>query len=409
MDESTQSAQLLLNSLNAHLQTAAGDSSRAATYDMDDTADDAVLKVFPRTQEAIRWLNEHLCPQWRKVDETALQQQRVHRALSRIAISTGTAAIIMAVLQLTFQQIWPLGKSVATVLEALAVFVGGIAVIVGLIAKYMRGWIENRHLAERIRMLKFRAIGSADLWNGNVSAWKQWVTDELALLQRDHDWKHVEEWAEMDTVEQAPPSALSATIGPDFSLPMTAYYRWKRINFQSRYFERRASAFHRQVKPWMSLSVPIFFASVICVLLHFSAELIAHRIADGEAHAARTESPLAHAGTSETAAPSQAFHAGTENGGRVLFETLGSVFLAAAAIFPVLGFGIRSWFSAMEMPRSASLFGAKHRALERAEQDLIKSSGQPALTLQHIARDEHFLEHEHREWLRLMMETEWFL
>ena len=65
--------------------------------------------------------------------------------------------------------------------------------------------------------------------------------------------------------------------------------------------------------------------------------------------------------------------------------------------------------AAFELPRSASLFGSKRYALVSAGSQLERDRGDIALTQRHIEEIEHFLENEHREWLRLLRDSEWYL
>ena len=75
----------------------------------------------------------------------------------------------------------------------------------------------------------------------------------------------------------------------------------------------------------------------------------------------------------------------------------------------MIGFSVRAWFSAFEIPRRAELFAGKaaqlNGALERVESDRFH----PRKTFTHIELGEYFFENEHREWCRLMLEAEWFV
>jgi len=101
-----------------------------------------------------------------------------------------------------------------------------------------------------------------------------------------------------------------------------------------------------------------------------------------------------------------------------------------AALLPAAAAGVRTWRSAFEFSRNKGRFEAAHQALQDLERRLVDegfaASGKPTgqasapgegkdveeTDAYPILRDlswcEHILESEHREWLRLMFETEWF-
>jgi hypothetical protein len=54
-------------------------------------------------------------------------------------------------------------------------------------------------------------------------------------------------------------------------------------------------------------------------------------------------------------------------------------------------------------------FRGKTRALFEDSKKLQSDEGDLAKTMHHIAHLEHFLENEHREWLRLLLDAEWFI
>ena len=80
-----------------------------------------------------------------------------------------------------------------------------------------------------------------------------------------------------------------------------------------------------------------------------------------------------------------------------------------AAVLPVAGIGVRAWSAAFELSRKARSFAAKHRAMESAATRLGDGADPLPVILAHLQSDELFLEQEHREWLRLLLDAEWFL
>lgn len=367
-----------LNELEKHLAAQMILKERGGTFDMCDEPDAKLLASFEGLHAALRWLEVRVTEPWRAADQKALRSQSQHRRLARTAIVTGTAAIVLAIVQLSIKLTWRQWTSVTLVLEAIAVVAAVVAVAVGLTAKYDRQWLAQRHLAERLRMLKFRALG--EIWCLDLTSWQKWVEGQLNELKGAADFKNVEQWSEEGEVEPYDPPFTNSMLDPNSARALTIYYRIKRLDFQANYFESRRDAYTRQTGGWRHLNLPFFFASVFFVLAHFAAEFW-----EGHLH-----------------------NAGNEQGAEVWYN-IAIWCVALAAVIPVLGLGVRAWFAAFELPRSASLFAAKHRALVRASTHLQEESNDVAAMLRHMAQSEHFLEHEHREWLRLLSDSEWFL
>jgi hypothetical protein len=76
---------------------------------------------------------------------------------------------------------------------------------------------------------------------------------------------------------------------------------------------------------------------------------------------------------------------------------------------PVVGWGIRTYRSAHEYARSASLFHVKHHNLEDLKREIEQADlGSPNTLKRLLWKGEDYLEREHREWLWLMVEAEWY-
>ena len=364
--------------LEEHLAAQVTLADRIDTFDMCDEPEGQVLAPFGELHDALQWLDVKVTEPWRAADQNAKRNQSHHRVLARVAIVTGTAAIVLAVVQLSIKLTWPQLMRVALVLEAAAVVAAVVAVAVGLTAKFDRKWLGQRHLAERLRMLKFRAL--EQIWCLDPESWRSWVEGQLVDLKDAADFNQVKRWSEEGEVEPYDPPPTKNTWHPRSTKALITYYRFKRIDFQAHYFQSRRDTYKAQTGGWRHLSLPLFFVSVFCVIAHFVAEFLEQRQESlGDPHAAH------------------------------VWYNIAIWFVALAAAIPVLGIGVRAWFAAFELPRSASLFAARHRALVRASKHLQEDSDNVAQTLRHIVQDEHFLEHEHREWLRLLLESEWFL
>jgi hypothetical protein len=367
-----------LAQLEKHLVAQVILSDRSPTFDMQDGPEKQVLEPFPELYSALQFLDQKVTTPWREADQKALRSQSQHRFLAQTAIVTGTAAIVLAVVQLSIKLTWHQLTGIALVLEAAAVIAAVVAVAVGLTAKYNREWLGHRHLAEQLRMLKFRALG--EIWRFDPAHWQKWVEEQFDEVKGSAEFERVAQWSEEGEVEPYDPRFTSSTLDPHSATALTIYYRVKRLDFQANYFKSRHDSYTRQTGRWLHLSLPLFLASVFCVLAHFGAEFWEGRLK----------------------------LAGDEHGAAFWYNI--SIWcVALAAVIPVLGIGVRAWFAALELPRSASLFAAKHRALVRASAHLHEDSNDLGAMLRHIAQSEHFLEHEHREWLRLLSDSEWFL
>ena len=110
-------------------------------------------------------------PAFRRADQAALKHQKNHRRLIRLAASFGTIAVILAILQLAFDDpIGPSFKAVATGEEAFAVVIALIAVGLGLWAAFQIQWLVERNKAERLRLAKFRFLIDPELWYGDTGS-----------------------------------------------------------------------------------------------------------------------------------------------------------------------------------------------------------------------------------------------
>jgi hypothetical protein len=260
------------------------------------------------------------------------------------------------------------------VLEVFTAFGAAIAVGFGVYAKVNHHWLEQRNLAERLRMLKYSALVQFCSLNAD---WQGWVKKQLDAIKQVPDFQKVKAWSEGGDVDPAVPSGSKCDPQSGSFGALVLYYQYKRILFQAQYFERRRGDYQGKIPRWLHpADLPIFFFSVFLVVVH----IVAQHFADHPMFLT-----CAHWGTAAV------------------------WFGASAAILPILSLGIHSWVGAFELPRSASLCLAKKQALEGAAMRLRQDSGNALGTIGHMSNVEHFLAQEHREWLRLIIETKWFV
>ncbi len=258
------------------------------------------------------------------------------------------------------------------------------AALVGLRFAWQGNWLEGRHRAEMLRLLKFRMLLDPSLVGGGKAGLAEWESkldaefDAVGRIDESavHEW--IEETRAPDMV-MCPPSG---TIDAGLLRDLLAYYRRKRLNPQAAYFYRQADRNLR--RDWSTRLLPpaFFFASVFFALVHLVLEVVE-----------MFEQHFSVSGYAEEWA-----------GGR---SVLGVALVILAAALPTFGAGLRGLRSAYEFSRNTVRFRALHFALELLRERL----GREGTTPEEIWRDlwwcEWLLESEHREWLRLMIEAEW--
>ena len=348
---------------------------RQDSFDMEDAPEAQALTPFPELKAGLDWLEENVTLLWRDADKNARQSQTQHKSLAGIAIVGGFVAIILAIIQLAIKATATTGRlETASVLEVFIAIGTAIAVGFGLYAKVNHHWLEQRNLAERLRLIKYSALVQFCSLNAD---WQGWVKKQLDAIKQAPDFQKVEAWSVGGDVDPAVPSGSKCDPQSGSFGALVLYYQYKRIQFQAQYFERRMGDYQGKIPRWLRpADLPVFFFSVFLVVVHIVAQHYADRL---------IFLTRAHWGAAAV------------------------WFGASAAILPILSLGIHALVGAFELPRSASLCLAKKQALESAAMRLRQDSGNALATIGHMSNVEHFLEHEHREWLRLIIETKWFV
>lgn len=376
-----ENTQELLKHLESEINSIrSGISSRKQDFDFKDSPEREILRGSVRLSEALLFLQEKIVPVWQKADQRAISFQASHRLLARIVILSGTSAIVFAILQITITLYAPSWITLAKILEIIAVLSGLFAVVFGILTKLDKKWICERNRAERLRMLKFKSLGRISLWDDDFSEWKNQLDANIQSLENTFTFNQVKTWSMTErTAPEKTPGTISSTDNRETEFLFT-YYIYKRIEFQADYFKRKASSNASASRPWRRLSLPIFLISVIFVLCHFFFGWLAGR-------------PMYQDSS-------------------ILFNIFTSIeiwALAVAAIIPIVGLGIRVWLGAFEPHRSANLYHSKYNALMEIKESFNNSKNDPVVLSKQVSRSELFFENEHREWLRLMLETEWIV
>jgi hypothetical protein len=305
-------------------------------------------------RDALAFCRDTVEADYRQADALALRHQRYHRLLTITAAVFGTTAVLLAIVQLSglFRGMWPVQLSGIAVAFAL------IAVITGLVSSQRLNWLLERHRAERYRLLKFRFLIDPVLWSGGKEEAKAWMN----------------RFTSEDEVPEAPTPLPHGKTDENTIRGLIEYYQKKRLGVQMDYFAGRALRNVRMHRYTWFLPPLFFFSSVLAVSGHFIYDIVA------------------------SANGSQA---------EVTTANLFVLFVVLAAAFPVIGAGVRSLRTAYEFARNNSRFRAKLVALRRLAERL-RQEKDPEAIFSDLWSCEQILESEHREWLRLMIEGEWF-
>jgi hypothetical protein len=225
-------------------------------------------------------------------------------------------------------------------------------------------------------LLKFRFLIDPILWVGEkeqVKTRMERLADEvadIAALNR----QALRRWIDEDELPEAPASLPDIKTDEKIIRNFVDYYQEKRLGVQMDYFAARARRNVRMHRYTWFLPPLFFFASILAVSGHFIYDIVA------SAHGSQIE---------------------------VTTSNLFVLFVVLAAAFPVVGAGIRSLRTAYEFARNNSRFRAKLVALSRLDERLRQEKDTEAI-FHDLWSCEQILESEHREWLRLMLEGEWF-
>jgi hypothetical protein len=300
-----------------------------------------------------------------RADRAAIRHQRMHRLITIFATLFGTLAILLAVIQLShlIQDTWPLS------LEVIATVVALVSVGLGLVASQQVNWLLERHRAERCRLLKFRFLIDPGLWRDEAT--RQARIDRLRadLVEVERlNRAGLHHWIEDDELPLLPEIDPDPIRDEAAFRDLLAYYQRKRLGVQAQFFADRA---RRNVRPdtlTRHLPTVLFFGSVIAALGHFAVDIVTGDHGEG---------------------------------------VLSRLLIVLAVVLAVVGAGVRTFRGAHEFARNTNRFRAKALALSHVA-DKLRRETEPPIIVRDLWFCEQILEAEHREWLRLMIDAEWF-
>jgi hypothetical protein len=345
---------------------------------------------WPLLSDALEVCERTVNKVYQAADAEAQHYQRNHRIITVLAAVFGTGAVLSAIVQLAsfVSAGWPLPAEFAAALIAF------FAVILGLMASFQRRYLLERHKAERYRLVKFAFVTDPVLWCGDaaqaerrVDRLNQEVVDTAALTRHALD-----DWVVQDDVPNIP--GKSQTTNNTLA-SLVEYYLVKRLNQQIAYFAEAGWNIGWQ-RYTQHLPAACFFASVLLALTHFALAVYEQ----GGGQALPPNQMEAQEGSHS---PSPGRHTDQPRGHSVVGELL----IVLAACLPVLGAGIRTLHTASERRRNAMRFQAKWYTLGRLRKELQQETDADTI-FRLLWQCERIMEVEHREWLRLMIEAEWF-
>lgn len=352
--------------------------------DMDDSAD---MPASHPLVDALEHCREHLVPAYKMADEKAVGFQRKYRGRARNVAWLGAAAVILAELQLLGftvkldenppwafipAQIWHFIVGHVTLLQnsLAAIEILEVGLMVWLVLGGMKDslkeeWLLERFRAERLRLLKFNFLLRPELWSGHpheIEGCKQFLADRVRdITTATH--ASLECWISQGTVPAVHPAPVGG-VGAVALHELEDYYRRKRLHYQMDYISGAVKRYLERDQKTRLAAPVLFFGSVAFVLVHAAVELA--------------------------------------NG-----ENLGKLFIFLAAALPALGAGYRSIRSAHESARNASRDESNHYILSKLS-DRLRSAPDAAAAFREMGFCEQIFEANHREWMRLMVEAEWF-
>jgi hypothetical protein len=327
-----------------------------------------------------------------EAEREAFKYQTNYRWNAKWAARLGTGAIVLGVLLLVLMQfgnlpgfsLVRLSLAPVTLIELVVAVAAIVIVTRGQFASDKEKWLLERNRAERCRLLKFSVLTDPEIWIGAKSA-----ISEDKLQRRLRDIQSAElttlwNWIEKDPPPRCPEPFVNHRVSASALLQLVDYYRKKRLDFQLGWLARTAKRYEEKHRPKSYQFSFLFYASIVAVFLHTVAGL-----------------PQLSEELGIHVLPGLVI---------VGMTALSFIFIFFAVIFPVIGTGLRTSQLADEPARNASRYRAKEYALDELSARLGQAmdAQDPDVVFRELGFCEQVLELDQREWLRLMIEAEWF-
>ena len=313
-------------------------------------------------------------------DQRANRLQVFHNRTALVAIVAGTAALLVAIVQQAVYGIVPKGgfhdewSRIFFWAESAMIAVAALAVLPAVLLDLPEKRLRARYGAEQLRLAKWRLVCKPELWvRGSATALAEEIR-KAARAGRSNTVAGLKAEASWEDIVTLPSVPEAAAFEPGTLPGLIRHYCDNRLEAQIAYFHRTKEREHHSIFANPHLPVFFFVLSLGFVLLHLVLEAF---VLYG--HESRN------------------------------LKIGGGAALLLAALLPALWSGIRTWRSATEVARTAMRAEAKHVALEAYRNQLREPGIAPAKAFAVFALCEGLFAQEQGEWLRLMIETEWFL
>jgi hypothetical protein len=339
----------------------------SAEHDMVDTPADQ--RRWPSVVKLLEPCEAAVGSAFREADLAALQHQKTHRLLAKLAAGFGTIAVLFAIVNMAFPGL--VVGPLLVVVEFIAVGAAATAVVLGLLSSRLPNWLIERYKAERLRLAKFRFIIDPMIWIADQPTRQRHAERLYTDVQQIRTLKAKDLLRELEKEnppEPPPEAAVAQTVSPQGLDELVDYYRVKRLLFQRDFFLRCIADNERLDLLTRYLPPILFFGSVLAVLAHFAYDLL----------------PIEKKS-----------------------EDLSRFCIFLAAALPTLAGGVRTLRTAYEFARNSSRYRAKVVALNRLD-DILRDETNSWSKLRELWFCEEILDFEVRECCRLMIESEWF-
>ena len=213
-------------------------------------------------------------------DTDSIRLHNRHNHYSFFAVLCGSIAIEVAIIQ-----VFLIAQGIASfdeylkVIEVISFCFASLAVVIAVISHCHKGWLKKRFMAEKYRLLKFRAFLQPDLYckskkpkDEQLARWKDWLNAEKDLVEKEN-YKELQDCVEYDPVSQPPPDISGCTFDEIYLAEFIRYYQDKRLKTQIDYFETRATELE-SLDELPRIAVSICFISSVIFLLSYTLLLI---------------------------------------------------------------------------------------------------------------------------------------
>jgi hypothetical protein len=308
-------------------------------------------------------------------DKRAGSLLKFHRVSSLLAVSTGAGALVLGIALLGVRAVTgkDFAPTTAFAVELGLIAVVGLVVLIAATNDYRGHWLLARYNAEQLRLARWRLFSSPEHWDESESQLSEPILKEVEDVLVE-DEKLLRSLAQRErAVELLPVTEVASRQASNAA----HYYCSNRLDAQIAYFHRKASEGGKDLIDWPFLAPFFFVLSLVLVVVH-----------------------LVLSGFG--------LFGGFDEHARRVLETWSLVLVTAAAIVPAIWAGVRTWRAANEVERTALRAEAKRHLLADYRKRLTRHGISPEETFATFALCEGIFAQEQGEWLRLMVEAEWY-